>query len=94
MGPVRGLKRKRKLEKKVFGDGESTAVTTEQGSADWWDGFSRRITGLCFSCCYSCLLFCYLLALFSCHFFFFCIAHFASAVLSVKSMFLTSVSLG
>ncbi|XXG75101.1 hypothetical protein AAC387_Pa07g3682 [Persea americana] len=45
MGPVRGSKRKRKLEKKVFGDGEPTGVTSEQGSADWWDDFSRRITG-------------------------------------------------
>lgn len=63
MGPVRGSKRKRKLEKKVFGDGEPTGVTSEQGSADWWDDFSRRITGLCFSCCCSCMLLCCYLAL-------------------------------
>lgn len=65
MGPVRGFKRKRKVKKKVVGEGESTAVASEQGgSADWWDGFSRRITGLYSSGCYSSMFFCCFFALF------------------------------
>ncbi|XP_020571718.1 protein ALP1-like [Phalaenopsis equestris] len=42
MGPVRGFKKRRRAEKKV----EATAPTAVgEYSRDWWDDFSRRITG-------------------------------------------------
>ncbi|KAI0512095.1 hypothetical protein KFK09_012731 [Dendrobium nobile] len=42
MGPVRGFKKRRRAEKKV----ETTAPTVMgEYSRDWWDDFSRRITG-------------------------------------------------
>lgn len=46
MGPIRGIRKKRKVVKKVVGGGQSTAQESGQGPADWWDDFSRRITGL------------------------------------------------
>ncbi|CAK9140218.1 unnamed protein product [Ilex paraguariensis] len=45
MGPIRGHKKKRKTEKMV----EQKALasgSSEKGSADWWDEFSRRIAGM------------------------------------------------
>ncbi|XP_057952903.1 protein ALP1-like isoform X2 [Malania oleifera] len=36
MGPIRGLKKRRKMEKKVG--------SSDEGSEDWWDEFSKRIT--------------------------------------------------
>ncbi|KAJ8642317.1 hypothetical protein MRB53_019011 [Persea americana] len=45
MGPIRGIRKKRKVVKKVVGGGQSTAQESGQGPADWWDDFSRRITG-------------------------------------------------
>ncbi|PSR95135.1 Nuclease [Actinidia chinensis var. chinensis] len=38
MGPVRGYKKRRKIEKKV--------ETNAEGSVDWWVVFSKRIAGL------------------------------------------------
>lgn len=46
MGPIRRIRKKRKVVKKVVGGGQSTAQESGQGPADWWDDFSRRITGL------------------------------------------------
>ncbi|XP_068644504.1 protein ALP1-like [Aristolochia californica] len=43
MGPVRGFKRRRKLERKV--EGEGVSESSEQEPVDWWDDFSKRITG-------------------------------------------------
>lgn len=69
MGPVRGYKKRKKIDKKV----EHNASASEQEeSVDWWDEFSKRINGT------TCLLFMILIALhfmpllvlFSCHCFF------------------------
>ena len=38
MGPVRGYKKRRKIEKRE--------ETSEEGSVDWWDEFSKRIGGI------------------------------------------------
>ncbi|XP_059626668.1 protein ALP1-like [Cornus florida] len=44
MGPVRGYKKKRKIEKKVEHNA-SASGSSEEGSVDWWDVFSKRISG-------------------------------------------------
>ncbi|CAL5334308.1 unnamed protein product [Camellia sinensis] len=41
MGPVRGYKKRRKVEPNASASGSS-----EEGSVDWWDVFSKRIAGL------------------------------------------------
>ncbi|CAA7389615.1 unnamed protein product [Spirodela intermedia] len=47
MGPVRGMKRKRKQEKKASKEAAAAAYAASQGQepSDWWDDFSKRITG-------------------------------------------------
>ncbi|KAH7842433.1 hypothetical protein Vadar_005281 [Vaccinium darrowii] len=47
MGPIRGLKRKRKAEKEIDRNGAhpSPGYQAHQ-DLDWWDEFSKRITGL------------------------------------------------
>lgn len=40
MGPVKGYKKRRKVEPNVSASGSS-----EEGSLDWWDVFSKRIAG-------------------------------------------------
>lgn len=60
MGPIRGLKRRKKAEKKVDqnvlaaaaasdGDGDADAdadsLVVQPQPLDWWDNFSRRISG-------------------------------------------------
>jgi hypothetical protein len=45
MGPVRGHKRKRKVEKKA----EEKALASgsaQEGSADWWDVLPKRIASM------------------------------------------------
>ncbi|KAM0953286.1 putative harbinger transposase-derived nuclease domain-containing protein [Dioscorea sansibarensis] len=41
MGPVRGVKKRKRADKK----GEENSVGCELGDGDWWDDFSKRITG-------------------------------------------------
>ncbi|XP_057479536.1 protein ALP1-like [Actinidia eriantha] len=41
MGPVRGYKKRRKIEPNASASGSS-----EEGSVDWWDVFSKRVAGL------------------------------------------------
>ncbi|PSR90034.1 Nuclease [Actinidia chinensis var. chinensis] len=41
MGPVRGYKKRRKIEPNASASGSS-----EEGSMDWWDVFSKRVAGL------------------------------------------------
>ncbi|XP_057483396.1 protein ALP1-like [Actinidia eriantha] len=41
MGPVRGYKKRRKIEPNASASGSS-----EEASVDWWDVFSKRIAGL------------------------------------------------
>ncbi|XP_059660698.1 protein ALP1-like [Cornus florida] len=45
MGPVRGYKRRRKMDKKVDPNA-SASGSSEDGCLDWWDVFSKRISGL------------------------------------------------
>lgn len=44
MGPVRGQKKKRKVEKKVEKDYFASG-SSENGSADWFEMLSRKIAG-------------------------------------------------
>lgn len=41
MGPVRGLKKRKRAEKNAA----ARVTAAAPGSGDWWDDFSRRITG-------------------------------------------------
>lgn len=43
MGPIRGYKKRRKTEKKVE---QKDFANSEEGSVDWWDDFSKRISGI------------------------------------------------
>lgn len=44
MGPVRGNKKKRKMEKKAE-ENSLVSGSSEEGSTDWWDVLSKTITG-------------------------------------------------
>ncbi|KAL8496863.1 hypothetical protein ACS0TY_020521 [Phlomoides rotata] len=44
MGPVRGNKKKRKMEKKAE-ENSLVSGSSEEGSADWWDVLSKTIAG-------------------------------------------------
>ncbi|GMP22909.1 hypothetical protein CsSME_00000710 [Camellia sinensis var. sinensis] len=44
MGPIRGLKRKRKIEKEVDQNAALSSLPYQPESLDWWDHFSKRIT--------------------------------------------------
>ncbi|KAG8371428.1 hypothetical protein BUALT_Bualt13G0086600 [Buddleja alternifolia] len=44
MGPVRGNKKKRKVENKAE-EKSLVSGSSEEGSVDWWDVLSRKITG-------------------------------------------------
>lgn len=55
MGPVKGYKKRRKVEPNVSASGSS-----EEGSLDWWDALSKRIAGI--SSFHSCIIYtCFLL---------------------------------
>ncbi|KAI8030438.1 Protein ALP1-like [Camellia lanceoleosa] len=45
MGPIRGLKRKRKIDKEVDQNAALSSLPYQPESLDWWDHFSKRITG-------------------------------------------------
>ncbi|CAH1432417.1 unnamed protein product [Lactuca virosa] len=45
MGPIRGNKKKRKIELKVDIENVFASGSSEEGSFDWWDEFSKRIAG-------------------------------------------------
>lgn len=45
MAPIRGLKRKRKSEKKVDQNVLVASLGSQLNPLDWWDDFSQRITG-------------------------------------------------
>lgn len=44
MGPIRGYKKKRKIEKVV--QNALASGSSEDGSVDWWAEFSKRIVGI------------------------------------------------
>ncbi|KVI11978.1 hypothetical protein Ccrd_009595 [Cynara cardunculus var. scolymus] len=45
MGPIRGNKKKRKIELKIDNENVLASGSSEEGSIDWWDEFSKRIAG-------------------------------------------------
>lgn len=47
MGPVRGMKRRKKTEKKVDQNvlAAAASLSSQPQPIDWWDDFSQRITG-------------------------------------------------
>ena len=45
MAPIRGLKRKKKSEKKVDQNVLVASLGSQLKPLDWWDDFSQRITG-------------------------------------------------
>lgn len=47
MGPIRGYKKKRKIDKKIE-QIDLASGSSEEGSVDWWEEFSKRIAGICF----------------------------------------------
>lgn len=44
MGPLRGNKKKRKIEKKPE-ENSLVSGSSEEGSNEWWDAFSKTIAG-------------------------------------------------
>lgn len=44
MGPVRGFKKRKKAEKKVYQNALAASLSQTQ-PLDWWDDFSRRLSG-------------------------------------------------
>lgn len=47
MGPVRGIKKRRKTEKSYDNNNDSASGSSEkEGVVDWWDEFSKKINGL------------------------------------------------
>ncbi|KAK3004016.1 hypothetical protein RJ639_017991 [Escallonia herrerae] len=46
MAPVRGYKKKRKVEKRVEHKVFLASGSSEDGSVDWWEDFSKRIPGM------------------------------------------------
>lgn len=54
MGPIRGLKRKERADKDINeeevqdnGGPSLTSQPSQPQSFDWWDHFSKRLTGMC-----------------------------------------------
>ena len=49
MGPIRGSRKKKKLERKLDANASTASDSSEKDDAlDWWDDFSRRTIGILF----------------------------------------------
>ena len=48
MGPVRGLKKRRKIEKKPEENASASGSSEKEWSVDWWDELSKRMNGMFF----------------------------------------------
>lgn len=46
MGPIRGLRKKKKLERKLDSNGTASDSSEKDEAIDWWDDFSKRTNGL------------------------------------------------
>ncbi|OMO91317.1 Harbinger transposase-derived nuclease [Corchorus olitorius] len=46
MGPVRGSKKRKKVEKKPEENASASGSSEKEGSVDWWDELSKRMNGL------------------------------------------------
>lgn len=68
MGPIRGIRKRKKNEKKPEENASGSGSSEKEGPLDWWDDFMKRISGMfflwysdCFtmsacSCFLSCIL--------------------------------------
>lgn len=45
MGPVRGLKKRKKAEKQYEENSSASDLMAKDGPLDWWIQFSKRISG-------------------------------------------------
>lgn len=48
MGPIRGLRKRKKTEKKPEENASGSGSSEKEGSVDWWDEFMKRISGMFF----------------------------------------------
>lgn len=46
MGPIRGLRKKKKLERKLDCNGTASDSSEKDDAIDWWDDFSKRTNGI------------------------------------------------
>ncbi|XP_045805092.1 protein ALP1-like [Trifolium pratense] len=46
MGPVRGIRKRRKTEKSLDNNGSGSGSSEKEGVVDWWDELSKKINGL------------------------------------------------
>ncbi|KAM2985939.1 hypothetical protein FF2_006281 [Malus domestica] len=46
MGPVRGIRKRKKAEKKGEENASGSGSSEKEGPVDWWDEFSRRVNGV------------------------------------------------
>lgn len=46
MGPIRGLRKKKKLERKLDSNGTASDSSEKDEAIDWWDDFSKRTNGI------------------------------------------------
>lgn len=49
MGPIRGYKKRKKIDKRTEENGSGSGSAEKEGPVDWWDEFSKRINGMLFS---------------------------------------------
>ncbi|XP_021627400.1 protein ALP1-like isoform X2 [Manihot esculenta] len=45
MGPIRGYKKRKKIDKRTEENGSGSGSAEKEGPVDWWDEFSKRING-------------------------------------------------
>lgn len=46
MGPVRGVRKRKKADKKPEENASGSGSSEKEGPVDWWDEFSKRINGI------------------------------------------------
>lgn len=48
MGPVRGIKKRRKQDKNGSASASASGSSEKEGHEDWWEELSKRINGIYF----------------------------------------------
>ena len=46
MGPVRGFKKRRKVERKPEENAFASGSSEKEGSVDWWNELSKKMNGM------------------------------------------------
>lgn len=69
MGPIRGLRKRKKTEKKPEENASGSGSSEKEGPVDWWDEFIKRISGMFFFDILIALPYLLLLFLFACIYF-------------------------